>query len=387
MRYSILICAIECHYSHITRLVCNLKEENPDVEIHLLSSMCSSEIPSEIFPNVEEIIYCQLPKEINIGGIIKKAILTRMTIKKLSKDRRFDVVNIHFPHYYLAGTMPYFRRMSNNIVVSPWGSDILRVDGIRLKMLLNGIINKSDYITGAVSGNIGKKILKYSPKCKSKFRPVYWGSETIDFFSHNIGNIDTQSAKNHFGLSNNYVVTCGYNAFRAQNHDKIIEAIIQIRSQLPDNLKLLFPVSYGGADKNEYIAELKERCQLNHLDALFVENYMPVSDVFMLRMATDIFVHVQNTDAGSASFLEYVLCNKKIVHCAWIHYPMLETFTPLCYHVTPDFSSLADVILETYYSEPPVIQQELVDSILSVGWEKERIKWNELFESIAKIDK
>lgn len=250
------------------------------------------------------------------------------------------------------------------------------------------MLAKCDYITTAVDGNIGKKILGFLPDCRNKFYPQAWGSETIDYIINHFGETDTQSAKERFGLSGKYVITCGYNAFRAQNHGEIIDAITQIRSQLPDNIVLLFPASYGGKKKNVYVAELRERCLIKHLDALFVEDYLSVSDVFMLRMATDMFIHTQRTDSNCATLQEYVLCDKKIVHGSWIRYPLLEVYPPLCYHTVSDFSVLGDVILEAYHSEPINFSREALDYIKSNGWEVRRKEWNEMFEKLASsLDK
>ena len=384
MKYSILVVAIDCHYSHITRFVCNLKQENPDVEIHYLTEIKKDEIPEEIVNNVAEIINFKVSNgKGGYYGIFKKILDLRKQFKKLSKKHKYYVVDIHFTNYYMAVAMPYLRNMSSNIVVSPWGSDVLRIEGFRFKVLLKCVFAKCDYITTAIDGNVGKRILEYLPSCREKFYPQAWGSETIDYIVHHLSETDTATAKERFGLEGKYVITCGYNAFRAQNHDKIIDAIAGKRSQLPENLKLLIPVSYGAYDKDKYVAELKKKCQEAKIDALFVEEYMSVEDVFLLRMATDMFVHTQNTDAGCASLQEYVLCDKKIVHGSWIHYPKLDVYSPLCYYTASDFSVLGDVIVDTYHAEPILFSQEVLDYIRSNGWEVRRKEWNDMFEKIV----
>lgn len=384
MKYSILIIAIDCHFSHMTRFVCNLKIENPDVEMHYLTEKDKDKIPEDIIHNVDEVIHFNVSNgEGGYYGIYKKIVSLKKQFKKLSNNHKFDIIDIHFPHYYMAAAMPCLRKMSKNIVVTPWGSDILRVDGFRAKILFRGVLAKCDYITTAIDGNVGKRILENLPNSHKKFYFQAWGSETIDYIVHHIKETNTTAAKERFGLAGKYVITCGYNAFRAQNHDKIIDAIAGKRSQLPENLKLLIPVSYGAYDKDKYIAELKKKCQEAHVDALFVEEYMTVADVFLLRMATDIFVHAQNTDAGCASLQEYVLCDKKIVHGSWIRYPKLDVYSPLCYYAASDFSALGDVIVDAYHAEPIKFSQEAIDYIKSNGWEVRRKEWNDMFEKLA----
>ena len=368
----------------MTRFICNLKQENPSIEIHFFTNKKIEKIPSEIIDNVTEII---IQKRNNgkggYWGILRKVLSLRKQFKDLSKYNKYDIIDIHYPHYYMAVTMHFLRKMSNNIVITPWGSDVLRVDGIRKSILFKEVLRKSDYITTSEDNNIRKRIISYLPKIRDKFVPVAWGSETIDYIMHHLDETDTFRSKECFGLHGKYVITCGYNAFRAQNHDKIIRAIAQIRSQLPDNLLLLFPVSYGAGDKDRYVAEIKKQCQINRLDAHFIEDYMTVEDVFYLRMATDMFVHVQNTDAGCASVQEYLLCGKKVVHGNWIHYRALEAYQPLCYFPVSDFAVLGEAILNAYHSEDIKVAPETLDYIRQNGWEKRRKEWNDFFSRIV----
>lgn len=371
----------------MTRFICNMKQENPGIEIHFFTDKKEADLTDGIINNVAKIIYQKKSGKKGVKGKIAMLFAMRMQFKEMAQNNRYDIIDIHFPKFYMALTMRYLRKMSKVIIASPWGSDILRVEGAKFKILAYGVLNKCDYITTAAKGNLGEKILSHLPGIKNKFVPMAWGSETIDCIIHNINKTNTDEAKKHFGLSERYVITCGYNAFRAQNHDKMIEAIVNIRSQLPDNLTLLFPVSYGSDVKEKYVAELREKCKNENLDALFIENYLSVKDVFFLRMATDMFVHVQNTDAGCASVQEYLLCEKKVVHGSWIRYKMLEANPPLCYYPVSDFSVLGNVIIEAYHSDRIKVAPETLEYIRHNGWEERRKEWNEFFiDTIAKAN-
>ena len=80
-----------------------------------------------------------------------------------------------------------------------------------------------------------------------------------------------------------------------------------------------------------YLDEIKDECNKRNLHAVFITDYLSVEDLYKLRMSTDIFVHIQTSDAGARSVYEYILCNKKIVHGSWICYKSLESFKPLFY--------------------------------------------------------
>lgn len=386
MKYSILIVGLECHYSHLSRFIYNLKQTNPEANIYLCTDKNKEELSEEINRSVTDIMYFELDNKQGYLGVPKKILSLRKQFKKLSRKNKYDIINIHFPKYYLAAVMGCLRKMSSNILVSPWGSDVLRVEGARLKALIYGVFYKCDYITASDIGNTGRRILSYLPNMKNKFYPQTWGSETIDYINNHIDETDAQTAKKRFGLTEKYVITCGYNAFRAQNHNKIIEAIARIKHQLPDNLVLLFPVSYGAADKDTYVNELRKQCEEKQLDAIFVENYLSVQDVFYLRMSTDLFVHVQDTDSGNSSMQEYVLCGKKVIHGSWIHYKSFETYPPFYFPVS-DFAVLGNVIIEAYNSDNVKVAPEVLDWIRHRGWREKMIKWNDMFVEIASKNK
>jgi len=278
--------------------------------------------------------------------------------------------------------------MSNNIVISPWGSDLLRRDAISLKRLKT-FYEKADFITlnatpNTQLGSLGKIVLgdfKIDPK---KLVGSFWGSDLVDFAINSEDSISQDDAKERFGLLGQYVITCGYNKQESQQHKAIIQAIVQVRDQLPNNLTLLFPMNYGNWTITEkYGEELKEECKKRNLHAMFITEFLSVEDLYKLRKATDIFVHVQTTDAGARSVYEYILCNKKIVHGSWVKYKKLEEFKPLFYFPVDTLENLGDVIVKAYNSDNIKIPQGVMDIVKSRGWDSKITKMNDFFMAIS----
>ena len=382
--YKVLILAIGCNYIHVTRFVTNLKRTNPDAELVLFTGLKKEELDPELFDSLSEIIYRKKSDSKGRLGSIKNIWALINQFRWLSKNRRFDIVNIHFPILLYAPIMPFIKRMAKSVVASPWGSDILRVNGWRFKMLCKMVLNKCDYITIRKNSNIGEKISSVLNKPKEFFVPLMWGSESIDYICDKSESVSTDDAKKMLGISNSYVITCGYNAFPSQRHENIIDAIADEKKNLPSDLLLLFPVTYGFDDRSDYIRGLKEKCQHLGLSALFFESFMPMSELYIVRMATDMFVHIQPTDSQSSSIQEYVLCNKKIVHGSWISYPNLEKYPPLFYFPVDDLKDLGSVIVKTYQSEPIVYSQGLIEEIKSHGWREKMKLWDDFFIQIGK---
>ena len=275
-------------------------------------------------------------------------------MRSLSRVKHFDIVNIHYPYYFLSHVMGCFRKMASTIIVSPWGSDVLRLEGKSKRKQLAKVFDKADFITSNPKGRIGKVLVDEMGIDAGKLHPLAWGSETIDYINEHIQDVSTEDAKKKLGLENRYVITCGYNAFEEQRHEIMIRSIREIKSQLPPELILLFPVTYGvtfGTKKEDYIKRLKGLCLESGLDAFFCESYLSVPELFVLRQATDMFIHIQTTDGGNSSLQEYVLLGKKVVHGSWIHYSHLEQFKPLFYFPVDDLDLLGNC---TFFRDYPV---------------------------------
>ena len=389
-KYSILLICTNGIPGHIIRFIRNLRNTNSSVCITLLSKRNKDWFPEDLDSYLDDFIqlkkYTGWPHRLwKFRGLFDQYAMVRQ-FKELARTHHYDIVNIHFPQCYLDSVMPSIRRMSNCIIVSPWGSDVLRVAD-KEKKRLKRVIKSSDYITVGSEGIFGKVLYQEMKIDKEKFHPLACGSETIDYINEHLSEISTECAKELLGLSGRYLITCGYNAFESQKHEAIINAINDKRISLPDNMTLMFPVTYGTAvdsiDK-KYIGRLKVLCEDLNLSAVFYENYLSLPELFLLRRATDMFIHVQPTDGGNSSLQEYVLCGAKVVHGAWIHYNKLEQFKPLFYFPVNDLSELGDVIVDAYRSEPIRIPEQVMAYIRNRGWKAKMMLWNDFFVSCLK---
>lgn len=387
-KYSLLVVALYCYAGHIKEIVSHLKEKNPLVDITILTNKpddykdLEGKFTEICFYNVSSVDWIKF-RSLRFFATKYKQI---RFFSKFSKNRKYDIINIHFANRYMSFVYKYLRAMSKNIVITPWGSDLQRIPKEHLDQL-SILYNKADYIT--LSANtiwpIVKIVLDDLKIDPQKLVGSFWGSDLIDFAIKNGETITQEDAQKEFGLSGRYVITCGYNPQKSQQHKAIITAIDQKKMFLPDNLTLLFPFNYA-RDFNilkEYIDEIKDECQKRNLHAVFVTDYLSLDELYKLRKATDMFIHVQTTDAGSRSVYEYILCNKKIVHGSWMKYAELESFSPLFYFPVKKLEDLGEVIVHAYDSDNIEVPQEVMDIVMNRSWENKITKMNDFFMSIV----
>lgn len=386
-QYSLLVVALYCHIGHVKSVIEHLMKKNPLVEITLLSNLQPEVIRKEIVdPSINIEWY-------NVSDVnyIKSSWLRERVIRykqnrffsNFSKKRSFDIVNIHFPKRHLAFAYKYIRRMSKNVVISPWGSDVLRQNAKALKQL-RVLYRKADYIATSTQSPLGKKILQEFNIEPDKFAGGFFGTDIVDYALKYGDSISQDEAKERFGLEGRYVITCGYNRKVPQRHKEIITAIDNVRNKLPKNLTLLFPMTYANPRTDyDYVEEIKQICFNKKLPAVFVTDFLSIDDVYKLRKATDIFVHVQTTDSASRSVQEYILCDKKIVHGSWMKYEMLEAFDPLFYFPVNKMEELGDTIVKAYKSDKIKIPQGVKNYVMSRSWECRITMMNDFFMSIV----
>ncbi len=386
-RYSILLVAFDCHYSHVARFVKYLKRTNPLVEITLFAD--HEDVSDEIKGNVCDIIYRRyyrprISKKFKHFSRFMNKFLMYDQFKDLTQNRHFDIVNIHFCQYYMVYFMHLIRTMCNKIVITPWGSDVLRLNSKIKLSLLGKVYRNADMIAVPSTCQLGTKIVKEFGINESKMVPLSWGSETIDYINEHLS-ITNSEAKTELGLNGMYVITCGYNAFPEQRHEAIIDAISKAKDSLPTNIVLLFPVTYGNNRKDAYVKLLKNKVNCLNLNAVFFENYLSVPEVFMLRRASDMFIHVQTTDAGNATIMEYIICGNKVLHGSWMQYKWMDC-EPKFYFPINNLDELSDGIVSAYKSEKPVLPEEVVTVIKERGWSDKMPSWNEAFMRLLQFD-
>ena len=115
---------------------------------------------------------------------------------------------------------------------------------------------------------------------------------------------------------------------------------------------------------------------------MFFTDYLDNKKMFMLRQATDMYIHMPVSDASSATLQEYLLLGKKVIDASWLYYDELEKDGNKPYFVTEGFESLPDTILKAYNSDDAIVSDGLKNQIKTKGWNYRIRLWNDFFNKL-----
>lgn len=378
--YEILLVG-DIYDNHLKRLIRHLKSYNPNALIDVLSfKRCFDNNLDDVKGNIREIFYIRpLPdrlKGIHFFSTLYLLYSINCQVKRIVNNR-YDCINIHYPYWLWNICLKNFKKMTKTILLTPWGSDVYRI-GLKERKRLSKLYTESDFV-GCYGERFTKDIQLTFNVPDDKIVKLKFGSDTIDYIAEHIDSTSINEAKTTLHINGKYVITCGYNGSPFQNHKLIIDAISKCRNSLPKNLVLLFPVTY--LHDREYIDELKRILLKKNLDGLFFETYLSVSDLFILRLATDMFIHVQKTDAGNSSLKEYILCGKNCLNGSWLEYYDLIEMNPLPYHNVESLETLDSAIVQAFHSNQPIISEKTKSYIQSLGWNHCICDWDYFYST------
>lgn len=352
---------------YVVQFVKNLKKVNPAVHIFFWGYTQNMETLDKDYLSCYDEYYMFDINHKASSSVLEKvtaAIQLKYHFKKFALHRHFDYISIQYVRPELFFVLHDLKKHSSKLVLTPWGSDVYRINKY-FKKLAQKIYDAADYVTGP-DDRFTRDFTKIFNIPQQKIVHVDLGVEAIEYIIDHKDLTDADEAKRLLGVEGKYVITCGYKAMSGHRHVEMIEAISKMRDRLPNNLVLFFPLTFPkDPDYVDLVRSKVDECGLN---AVYFNQFLELPELFQLRQATDLFVHIQPTDASSGTLYEYILCEKKILNGAWLQYPEIEKEGIKPYFLVDSMETLGESIVHAYESEPIKIPRTVIEDLSKKQW-------------------
>lgn len=272
-------------------------------------------------------------KPIKNAGKIKKVFNVLNNCRSVKKRAQYlynkykpNVVSLQFISLY---KLIFAKHIADKcrVVCSFWGSDILRGNKFLKKRIYPKYLKKVEAIT--FDGYSIEDALHsyYGDKFNGKLFCLCYGNSTLNYIDKLKSEKSVKEIKEYIGYpcDGRATVVIGYNAYQKQNQLKVAKALSLLPVELQKKLYLVFPVMYGIMEegyKEQLCAELKNMS----CGYCFLKEYLSGSKLAAFYLGADVFVHAQETDAYSQSFVNFVYAGAQVIQGKWLHYREIDLY-------------------------------------------------------------
>jgi glycosyltransferase involved in cell wall biosynthesis len=233
---------------------------------------------------------------------------------------RYDCVHMLFCDVGFVASSQTIRALSHRFVISFFGSDYYASSPIIIRLLAI-LVNKADTITAAnqKTANAVRQTFKIG---EANFELCRFGLSPLDTLKSYFGTSKAE-VKVRLGFDpKECIVVCGYNASENQQHEAIINALKEIKNELPAHVRFVFPISSNaGPQRKKHIETLLQQSGLRYS---VIKQYLSDEELAQLRFSTDIMIQVQRTDQLSGSMQESIFAGSCVITGAWLPYEIFD---------------------------------------------------------------
>ncbi len=339
------------------------------------------------FADVEDMTFYKKMKIVTVirkyekSGWVIRIIRKYMHLFQLRLRGPFDVIHIHYVSWGALKLANEIRRKNGIIIASYYGSDLFRTDKEELtrnKTLLETV----DQVTfdnidlkDRFEAEYGKTFLS------GKRHVLLLGLTTLEQISRDMSEHPKTYFKNRLGIREDSItIAIGYNRVRAQQHLEVLEQLQKLpKDVLAGRVTILLQMTYGFENNLEYIDLVEEKARQLGCEVKVFREFLTEEMISMLRIAADIYINAQTTDAFSGSVCEFLFADTVLVNAGWLHYKELDQYH-ISYVEFHEFHDLPDRIracIDRKYDVDIRHNKKIIEQLRR--WSYLIPKWKELY--------
>ncbi len=344
MRYLVIGDASSMHVYNFIKTVLIPK----NFEIHLLTLSVNPIRPEYLKFYKENAVHTYSLFEKGYKGLKKTDKFHRILnlIRRfalLSSVPKCDICHVH-SLYKTSMLMLYkFKRKFKKVILSYWGSDILVLKPKELA-LREKCFDFADVITVTVKQIYMDFQKIHGDKYNDKLKISRFATDGLECINKLTKTLTKDTCKAEYGIPMNKIcITCGYSAFSEQHQDTALLEIQKLPEDIRKKLFVIVPMQYGTAPES-YKARVRDILKNSDFDGSVLETFVPFEKSVMLAMATDIYLHLRDTDGFSNALKEHVFAGSNIICGKWLKYIELDEMNAKITYIE-SFDELKDKLL------------------------------------------
>jgi hypothetical protein len=251
-------------------------------------------------------------------GHLKGFARSRHFMKSIGK--KYDFVHVHFVSLKHLYEIPFIRKDAR-LIVSFWGSDLLRNSALMNAILVHYSLSRANIIT--VQSVELKEIIqvKYGRHLAPKIKVIKFILDETIF--KEIDRMGSYPGLSPYCMPDKLNILVGHNASRDNNHIEILRQFLDVPLETRRNINFIFVFGYGMTNKEQlakYRDAIAALCDELESHFVFINEYLNSEQVALLRFSCPIVIHMPVSDALSAAITESLYSNAVLVTGAWLPY-------------------------------------------------------------------
>lgn len=248
-----------------------------------------------------------------LKGFIEKTYAA--TVKAF---RSYDIIHVNYVDLWALKLATRLKKKDTLLIATYWGSDLMRVSDEELKGRWKYLKQFDVVSTDSIDlENRFREIYGDNTKFSEAMSRICFGSEIAE----NIDALDS-SKRQLMGKEipqEKLVIAIGYNAGKAQQHLEVLEALSKLQEDIKKNVVIILQMTYQHP-LDDYLEKVLEYSEKAGFETLQFTGYLSAKEVAEIRVATDIFINAQTTDAFCSTIKEYMYAGTELINAKWLEY-------------------------------------------------------------------
>lgn len=326
-----------------------------------------------------------------LKSYIYKLVTAKYIVNNVILPLEIDIYHFHFctpENLILSNFLP----AKSKIIMSFWGSDLLRQSGVSNTYYVRNALLKATKITVQTIELKEYIAVKYGRDIFDKIVDIRFTLSTNIFENIDLLKNDLKSLgefKEKYGINkNDTLIALGHNAYKENNHLLMIDSIKKLPNEFLKQVTFLFHLGYG--KNNQYINELKNILETEtNIKHVLIEEFLQPKEMAKLRLITDVLIQMPISDALSGAMTEVIYAGNNVIAGAWlpygifkrnnIHFYEVENFNRLNNLLKNVVENKNNSIKNNYAKNKEIIRSFLFPNITTKSWIK-------LFNNLMNIN-